>query len=140
MSAQRCDGCRENSNKFPARNKRCRELDGHSFHGWLGRLKIVRSKYVGNERAWCAVVGWQDPVAFDDILKRNSAFARKFALRSHNEDKGLVEQDLGMEAVFYKLSCGSRDQQINFPLPQFPDLMFAWICELHVQLNAGIFL
>src|SRR5260370_17514818 len=110
MGTSRCDGCRKNSNKFPARNQRRRELDGQSFDSWPRRLKVISSKYPGNEYARSAIVGWQDPFAFDDILKGNSAFARKFALPPHEEAKSLIEQDLGMEAAFHALPAVSSDQ------------------------------
>jgi hypothetical protein len=70
------------------------------------------------------------------MLESGSAISRKFTLRSYNEDKRLIEQDLGIEIVLS--SCGSRDQQIDFALAQLLDLMVAWIGELYVKLNAGM--
>src|SRR5260370_26494754 len=72
------------------------------------------------------------------MLETGSAISRKFTLRSHNEHKRLIEQDLGIEIVLS--SCGSRDQQIDFALTQLLDLMVAWIGELYVKLHAGMFL
>src|ERR1700722_8925858 len=106
MSAQRRDGYRENSNKFSARNKRHRELNRYRFDNWVRRREVIGSKHLGNECTWRTVIGWQDPFTFDDILEDSSAFSPKFTLCSHNEDKRLIEQDLGIEVVLPP--CGSR--------------------------------
>jgi len=35
-------------------------------------LKTIVSKYLANERAWRAVIRWQDPIALDDVREGNS--------------------------------------------------------------------
>src|SRR5437773_2367081 len=109
MRAQRCDGRWQDSDKFSARNKRHCELNSYRLNQRPRRRKIIGSKYLGNECARRTVVGWQDPIAFNDILESNSALSRQFTLRPHNEDKRLIEQDFGMEVVL--LSRGPRNQQ-----------------------------
>ena len=88
MNAQRRDGCRKHSDKFSTRDQRCRELNRHRFDNWLWRQDIIGPEYAGNECAWGAVVGWQDPIAVQDIFKRNSGFLREFACAPTMNTKG----------------------------------------------------
>ncbi len=94
------------------------------------------SKYPGNECSRRAVIGWQNPIAPDDILKSNAALSCKSAVCPHHKDKRLIEQPLRMKVLL--LACGSRDQQVNLAFAQLLNLMFARIGQLYVKLNAGI--
>jgi hypothetical protein len=114
MTVERCDRCRKNSNELPARNKRFRELDRHGFDSWPRRLKVISSKYPGDEDAWSAVIGWQDPVAFDDILESNSAFARKIALPIDVRSAGNFGHASGVDLTFAThLAAGSLERDAN---------------------------
>src|SRR5450755_1633252 len=136
MRAQCRDGRRENSDKFSARNERHRKLYGYGFDQRLRWWNAIGSKYLADECAWRAVIGWQDPIALDDVREGNSALSRQFTVRPHNEDNGFIEQNFGMEVVM--LSRGPRHQQIDPAFTQLLDLMFARIGQLHVELNPGI--
>jgi hypothetical protein len=35
-------------------------------------VKTIVSKYLANERAWRAVISWQDPIALDDVREGHS--------------------------------------------------------------------